>query len=74
VNPATSMSCSQYSMVLDLDTAVQLEEAHARADSVMSKLFEDPETQWFLTAKIEQLGIVKKRDRTAEVTELSRVY
>jgi len=59
VNPATSRFCSQCSMILDLTTAMQLEEARAKADSVMSRLFEDPETQRFLATKIKQLGISK---------------
>lgn len=59
VNPATSRFCSQCSMILDLNTAMQLEEARAKADNVMSKLFEDPETQRFLAAKIKKLGIAK---------------
>ena len=59
VNPATSRFCSQCSMILDLNTAMQLEEARARADSVMSKLLEDLETQRFLASKIKQLHISK---------------
>ncbi len=59
MNPATSRFCSQCSMVLDLDTAMQLEEARAKADNVMSKLLEDPETQRYLAAKIKKLDISK---------------
>jgi site-specific recombinase XerD len=61
LNPATSRFCSQCSMVLDLDTAMHMEEARAKADNVMSKLLEDPETQRYLAAKIKKLGIVAER-------------
>ena len=61
MNPATSRFCSQCSMVLDLSTSVQLEEARAKADNVMSKLLEDPETQRYLAAKIRRLGITAER-------------
>jgi len=39
-------------MVLDLDTAMKLEEARAKADNVMPKLLEDPETQRFFTLSV----------------------
>ena len=45
-----------------MDTAMQLEEARAKADNVMSKHLEDPETQRFLTAKIRELGITTKNE------------
>lgn len=61
LNPATSRFCSQCSMILDLDTAMQLEEARAKADNVMSKLLEDPETQRYLAAKIKELGIIAEK-------------
>jgi len=60
-NPATSRFCSQCSMILDLDTAMKLEDARAKADNVMSNLFEDPETQRFLATKIRKLGITAEK-------------
>jgi len=55
MNPATNRFCAKCGAVIDLRTAVRLEEARREGDELMNKLLEDPEFQAFLAKKIAEL-------------------
>lgn len=60
VNLATAKFCSKCASVLDLRTALDLEEQRKSADAIMSQLLEDPEVQGLLKQKIENLWPAEK--------------
>jgi len=55
-NPATNRFGARCGAVLDLRTAVQLEEARRKVDQVYDKLLEDPEVRALLARKIAELA------------------
>jgi len=55
-NPATNRFCARCGAVLDLRTAVQLEEARREGDRIFDKLLEDPEVRALLARKIAELA------------------
>lgn len=57
VNSATARFCSQCSMILDLETAVELEQARAKADRIMTQLLEDPKIQRIIAARIGKMNL-----------------
>jgi len=55
-NPFDAKFCARCGAVLDLRTAVQLEEARREGDQIFDKLLEDPEVRALLARKIAQLA------------------
>lgn len=56
-NKATSKFCSHCGGILDIQTAVTMQEEIKKMDEKFSKLLQDEETQKFLIKKMIELGI-----------------
>lgn len=60
INSKDARFCHRCGSILDVDTAIKLDEERTRGDKLMSELVKDPEIQKTLVKKIVEMGI---RDR-----------
>lgn len=60
INSKDSHFCQKCGSILDVDTAIELDEERSKGDDLMSQIIKDPEVQKILAKKIIDMGL---RDR-----------
>ena len=60
VNSRDSLFCQKCSSILDVNTALELDEERRKGDEVLAELFKDPEMQKAIVKKIIDMGLKDK--------------